>query len=1053
MKRKIWIIPLLLLLLIGQLWARPYDPVQDNVSVMSLAEMQETVKFIGPDIEFSPGRIVDRPLRDAVDEVAIGEDMIIGYTWYDYQHNGSIGKMIVRDGQSGTHFVWMCGYTPLMGGERRVLYNFLHPERGLISDSTDQGNVDYGDRSGYTCMSILPEDDRAVVFYHELGHIPDDPGYLGTTQSVDFMYGLGAFLQSTHPNPIPNITTAWPHGDVDQGNISHILSTEHVPEEENRSWQRVVYWRGEPDREFAEYEWNGDRVATIIDTGGVISGVAAASPQSNRVALAWHHNRIGPPEGTDWEEYGGAWQRNNDIRFIISEDGEDWDFPNNIESMTDIIPPNADLVDIDMREAYGDTFRPYTDVDIQFDPWEDEDNLYAVFAASGFNELPFPDDEGAPLDYMYSEYGHLWFWNSIEDTITMIANGWYNQWTNNPGMPENRSRRQGVWRTNCDRGSIAFNPDDPGTIYVVWVNFPHISTTAYNEDDELEMEFFENAQDTSINGYANAEIMVSISTDYGISWREPINVTETIWEGDEAPPPDSCMSENWSSVAALADDALHIMYIRDLDAGGIPQDEGSATNSPVIYHHIDLEDLPLNDLVAIPEGENGRLQWHNYVNFAPRISEIQRDPGVPTPDDEVQITATVEATGEFELDGVFLQYIVDPDEEEDVLAIEEIEMESQGDNIFTANIQAQEEGTYVWYKVRAVDDQEEPPGETIKPNGWWHSYVTRPEGGLTIRDVQYRPVNWTVDYSPYMGFEVTVTGVVTTPAEFSEIYGAFAIQDDEAFWSGLFVRGYEDIEDFEFPEIGTEVSVTGVVMELDDNEPDKWRFATYIDVLNIEELGHAGELEPLIIEVEDMTYSTHAEHLEGVLVHLGRFELQTFSIDDLDEDEPYIPITNRHLEPEEVYYGWLTFYGIDIDPYADDLALEDWRQGTAFAWMEGIFAENQHYAIAPRDINDFGPLAVGEEPAPVPYRLILDPVYPNPFNAVTWVNFELSHAGYTDLAIYDLTGRLVAMVAKGDMTAGSHSFTINASELATGVYILRLETENASASKKLVLMK
>ncbi|MFH0765733.1 MAG: hypothetical protein V2A61_04865, partial [Calditrichota bacterium] len=37
------------------------------------------------------------PRRDEADDVAVGEDRVIGWTWYDLQHNGSHGKMVALD--------------------------------------------------------------------------------------------------------------------------------------------------------------------------------------------------------------------------------------------------------------------------------------------------------------------------------------------------------------------------------------------------------------------------------------------------------------------------------------------------------------------------------------------------------------------------------------------------------------------------------------------------------------------------------------------------------------------------------------------------------------------------------------------------------------------------------------------------------------------------------------------------------------------------------------------------------------------------------------------
>ncbi|MDP8228876.1 MAG: T9SS type A sorting domain-containing protein, partial [Candidatus Electryoneaceae bacterium] len=76
-----------------------------------------------------------------------------------------------------------------------------------------------------------------------------------------------------------------------------------------------------------------------------------------------------------------------------------------------------------------------------------------------------------------------------------------------------------------------------------------------------------------------------------------------------------------------------------------------------------------------------------------------------------------------------------------------------------------------------------------------------------------------------------------------------------------------------------------------------------------------------------------------------------------------------------------------------------------------------------------------------------------PFNGMTRVGFELSEAGWSHLAVYDLNGRLVIDLVEGNLSVGHYNYTVDASSLATGVYILRLQTDAASISQKLVLMK
>ena len=79
--------------------------------------------------------------------------------------------------------------------------------------------------------------------------------------------------------------------------------------------------------------------------------------------------------------------------------------------------------------------------------------------------------------------------------------------------------------------------------------------------------------------------------------------------------------------------------------------------------------------------------------------------------------------------------------------------------------------------------------------------------------------------------------------------------------------------------------------------------------------------------------------------------------------------------------------------------------------------------------------------------------FPNPFNPTTAIAFDLKDAGFVSLTVYNLMGQSVGTVAKGDMAAGRHIVSFDGSNLASGVYLYRLEVNGFAAEKKMVLMK
>jgi len=98
-------------------------------------------------------------------------------------------------------------------------------------------------------------------------------------------------------------------------------------------------------------------------------------------------------------------------------------------------------------------------------------------------------------------------------------------------------------------------------------------------------------------------------------------------------------------------------------------------------------------------------------------------------------------------------------------------------------------------------------------------------------------------------------------------------------------------------------------------------------------------------------------------------------------------------------------------------------------------------------------LGVKEETVPVVSGLELLSAYPNPFNPATTVSFNTTIASKVTIKVFDLFGKEVATLMNSRVAAGNHSIEWNASGNAAGVYLIRLQGDDFSAVKKVVLMK
>jgi len=90
----------------------------------------------------------------------------------------------------------------------------------------------------------------------------------------------------------------------------------------------------------------------------------------------------------------------------------------------------------------------------------------------------------------------------------------------------------------------------------------------------------------------------------------------------------------------------------------------------------------------------------------------------------------------------------------------------------------------------------------------------------------------------------------------------------------------------------------------------------------------------------------------------------------------------------------------------------------------------------------------------VPKQFTLEQNYPNPFNPATTIRFGLPQESDVSLTIYNTMGREVATLIQNESrAAGWYDATFDASNLSSGVYIYRLQTDERSESKKLTLIK
>jgi hypothetical protein len=88
-----------------------------------------------------------------------------------------------------------------------------------------------------------------------------------------------------------------------------------------------------------------------------------------------------------------------------------------------------------------------------------------------------------------------------------------------------------------------------------------------------------------------------------------------------------------------------------------------------------------------------------------------------------------------------------------------------------------------------------------------------------------------------------------------------------------------------------------------------------------------------------------------------------------------------------------------------------------------------------------------------PEQFELDQNFPNPFNPTTSISFNLPMDSDVKLNVFNVLGEEVAELLNENITAGYHSINFNASELNSGIYFYKLETNNFTQIRKMMLVK
>jgi len=88
-----------------------------------------------------------------------------------------------------------------------------------------------------------------------------------------------------------------------------------------------------------------------------------------------------------------------------------------------------------------------------------------------------------------------------------------------------------------------------------------------------------------------------------------------------------------------------------------------------------------------------------------------------------------------------------------------------------------------------------------------------------------------------------------------------------------------------------------------------------------------------------------------------------------------------------------------------------------------------------------------------PKDFVLHPAYPNPFNPVTTISFDMPFQSKVSMNIYNILGERVAVLVNGYAAPGNHQLRWDAGDSPSGIYFVRMETREFQQTAKVVLLK
>jgi len=156
--------------------------------------------------------------------------------------------------------------------------------------------------------------------------------------------------------------------------------------------------------------------------------------------------------------------------------------------------------------------------------------------------------------------------------------------------------------------------------------------------------------------------------------------------------------------------------------------------------------------------------------------------------------------------------------------------------------------------------------------------------------------------------------------------------------------------------------------------------------------------------------------------------------------EKYIDLNPLFVDPDEDFHLQAGSPCID--------------SGTGDTNGDGVADILEYIGLAP-DMGafEFEPDNLSNDEDIIPVSFILNSPYPNPFNPSTTIEFEIPNYSYVSVDILDIRGRLISNLIKQYCGPGHYQVKWDGQEQSSGVYFVKMVSEDFVDTQKIMLIK